>query len=134
MNEVFYGLFSYIGTIINQKLSQMNQKQIWIDACIDRYKKVFDYILELMEFEDSDRPLTKYELGNPNSKATCIIMYIYSMETPFSLELNYSWKSKDSSKIKHFGPFERAIYEVFNGAEQNRMDRLDSSAQVSCSQ
>lgn len=24
MNEVFYGLFSYIGTIINQKLTQMN--------------------------------------------------------------------------------------------------------------
>jgi hypothetical protein len=87
-----------------------------------------------MDFENSDRPLTKYELKNPNSKATCIMMYIYSMETPFSLELNYSWKSKDSSKIKTFGPYERAIYEIFNGAEYNRRDRLDSSGLVSCSQ
>jgi len=70
-----------------------------------------------MEFENSDIPLSKYELKNPNSKATCMIMYIYSMETPFSLELNYSWKSKDASKIRHFGPMERALYEIFNGAE-----------------
>lgn len=65
-----------------------------------------------MDFEDPNQVLTEEELQNPNSKATCLIMYIYSMESPFSYELNNSWKSQDKSKIAFFGPIERAMYEI----------------------
>ena len=45
MNEIFYGLYLYIAQLLEQKLLAANQKLIWIEACKERYKKVFDYIL-----------------------------------------------------------------------------------------
>ena len=55
---------------------------------------------------------------------------MYSMESPLSIELNNSWKSTDTRKIEYFGPIERALYEILNGTEQYRHDRLDSSSFV----
>lgn len=84
---------------------------------------MFDYILQLTDYEqDGDKPLKLTELKNPYSKATCLILYMYSMESPLSIELNNSWKtyrsnSVDKQKIEFFGPIERALYEILNGAE-----------------
>lgn len=134
INEIMTGLQKFITMLLTDKMSLTNEKLIWINACTERYKKVFDYIIELMDIRDPDRPLTSYELRNPESKAVCLIMYMYSMESPFSYELNNSWKSTDTSKIYYFGPIERALYEILEYAESNRRDRLQSSSFVSQSQ
>jgi len=53
-----------------------------------RYKTAFMSILNLMDFEDKERPLTAEEFEDPNSKALCTILYMYSMETPFCNEIS----------------------------------------------
>ena len=134
INEIMYGLYLFVAQQLENKLRFNHQKQIWIDACQNCYKKLFDYILELVDYQNPNEPLTVYELTNPNSKATCLVLYMYSMESPFSVELNNSWKSLDQSKVATFGPIERALCEILRGAEANRRDRLESCSVVSCSQ
>ena len=49
---------------------------------------VFNFFLDCMEFPDPDEPLTQEELKNPNSKITCFVSYLMSMEPPFYADLN----------------------------------------------
>ena len=88
MNEIFYGLYSFIANFLKEKLEQNDQKKIWIEQCTQCYKAVFDYILRLTDFDqDGDRPLELTELKNPYSRATCLILYLTAMEAPFTIEL-----------------------------------------------
>ena len=55
------------------------------------------YILDLVEYEGRDRPIKPEELHNPQSKAACIILYMYSMDSPFTNAFNqvYTENSKN---------------------------------------
>ena len=131
MNEIFYGLFQFISSFLTMKLEANNQKKIWIQTCINCYREIFDYILEKTDYvEEGQVPIKLADLKNPYSKAVCLIMYMYGMESPLFMELNNSWKNPDRNKIEFFGPIERALYEILKTAEKYRHDRLDSSSIV----
>ena len=53
-----------------------------------RYKTAFMSIFDHMDFEDREKPMTIEDFDDPNSKATCLILYMYSLETPFCNELS----------------------------------------------
>ena len=78
-----------------------------------RYSSIFKHMLDCLEFEDKNAPLTSIELQSPNNKAVCTIMYLYSMDTPFCRELaNISKVNKD--KLYQLGPFDRCLQEILN--------------------
>lgn len=132
MNQVFNGLSSFLADFLRKKLAKSSKK--WQDQCIGRYKATFHYILDLIGYQGRDRPITAEDLRNPNSKALCLILYIYSMDTPFTGQFNQSFV--DNTKmtqndyqfaLRSLGPFDRCLQEILhNKAELNRFDRLES--------
>ena len=62
-----------------------------------RYKTAFMNILNLMDFQDREKPLSKEDFQDPNSKAVCTILYMYSMETPFCNEISVWTPPPDAS-------------------------------------
>ena len=54
-------------------------------------------------------------LGNPYSKVTCFILYLYSLEfgaPPLYSELNRVSRDMDLSYLQTLGPFARAISQI----------------------
>jgi len=72
--------------------------------------EVFDFFLECLGSQNTERPLNDEILSDPSSPELSLIMYFYSMEPPFYAELNRAIKSCDSSKLNTMGPFARAMH------------------------
>jgi hypothetical protein len=53
-----------------------------------QYKETFDHILECLDYKKTGQPLTTEELSDPLNKATCAILYFYSMEPPIYADMN----------------------------------------------
>lgn len=135
INQVFHGLSQYLEDYLRKALSSYAKS--WQQKCIDRYKVLLHYILELVEYENSNLTLTAEDLRNPYSLPCCLILYIYSMEGPFTCLFDRPYDhSKMSEKeyqffIQTIGPFDRCLQEILHGrAELNRFDKLDSSSIV----
>jgi len=60
------------------------------------------------------------DLCNPYSKATCLILYLYSMDSYIQSELNKACWNMDVSKITNFGPFASALGYITSGTEMNK--------------
>lgn len=129
MAEVFQGLFTYIEDLLQKRLSDYHGPA-WVEKCQKSYKNVLLRILDYVDYPERCRPLTLKELSNPNSKAVCIIMYVYSMETPFTHE--FANKKHDDKNIHSLGPFDRCLQEIVNSekCEMNRVDCLEPSSKM----
>lgn len=129
MDQVFKGLNNYLTQFLNTKLQNAGKK--WRQQCVDRYKACLHYILDVVEYENRSKPITQFELSDPNSKATCVILYIYSMDTPFTGLFNkvHRQKSQDYQFVlRSLGPFDRCLQEIIqHKTELNRKDRRPSN-------
>ena len=56
--------------------------------------------------------IKKDDLRDPTSTITKSILFIYSMETFISYNLNLAERNGDVSKVKSFGPFACALGEI----------------------
>ena len=80
----------------------------------------------------ADHPITgENNLANPYSKASCLILYLYSMEfgePPLYAEVNRCCRTMDESELDHLGPFICAFSEVVKTAEVQKevTDRIPS--------
>lgn len=61
---------------------------------------------------------------NPVSKATCLALWLCSIEPPFYAALNKACETMDLSYLKMLGPLARAISVILSGAEEERADCL----------
>jgi len=96
-----------------------------------QYMQVFEKIFELMNFSEPDEPLITYQdnesercLWNPNSKAVCIIMWLYSIEPPFYAAINEACRNIDKKYLRSLGPFAAALFTILVNAEGNKIDKL----------
>ena len=74
--------------------------------------------------------LSEHNLCNPNSKATCLILYLYTMETPLYSEFNKACRNMDKSMLKSLGPFATAIDIIISTVEKNRFDRIKTGQEL----
>lgn len=100
------------------------------------YTGVLNKIKDLVEFTDLDKPFVycddegrdimdpEYGLGNPESKASILILYIYSLEPGIYADLNKACRDRIMTWLDMFGPFSYAIYATLNGGEFNRKDKV----------
>lgn len=91
-----------------------------------------NYLIDLLEFIGEEE-LTSEILTDPSNKETCFILYLWSMESPFAHELVKFYSEEDEGFMKHvqyFGPIERAVQEILNGAETLRIDRIFTSSTI----
>lgn len=89
-----------------------------------------NFLVDVMEFIGEDE-LSVEQLTDPNSKETCFILYLWSLESPFADQLFKVHDVQNNEKmLEYFGPIDRALQEIFNGADQNRIDRLYSSSVI----
>ena len=105
----------------------------WIEKCKYRYKKVLIYILDSMEIKDRETPLRPENLANPNGKYVCLILYLYSMQSPLT-QLYSSGKlsENDPHLLNSIGPFDRCLQQIVNSkAEMNRLDCHEPSSKMS---
>lgn len=68
-------------------------------------------------------PNDDIDLGNPYSKISCLILYLYSMELgspPLYYEINRVCRQLDLRYLKTLGPYILALSIVTSIAEQNR--------------
>lgn len=65
------------------------------------------------------------DLGNPYSKITCLVLYLYSMELgspPLYYEINRVSRSKDESQLATLGPYIMALGLITSRSEKRRDD------------
>ena len=85
-----------------------------------------------LEDEDASQPLERfdnakgdYNLNNPYSKCTCLILYLFSMELgdpPLYSEVRRSIRTVDRGSLETLGPFARALDRILSAAESHRQD------------
>ena len=103
---------------------------------MNTYKQAFQRIQTTANIPDVDRPFTDsthdpiYGLWNPISRATCIVLLLYSMEPPIYFYLNEACRNKDQTKLQILGPFALALYIVLLRAEFNRKDKVERGDNV----
>ena len=94
-------------------------------------RRNFERIFEAIDLsqEDLNKPMNQSNndallgLSNPYSKATCLILYLYSMEigTPqLYAEANRVARDMDRTKLKELGAFLQALFEITNSSEKNK--------------
>ena len=96
----------------------------------ESYKAGFNKIREIIDFPDFDKPFetidknginpvtdeedgdfnSPYNLCNSSSKASFLLLHIYSMEPPFYFHLNTACRNKDFNLITMLGPFADALH------------------------
>ena len=138
MKQVFNGISKFLDDFLQKKLVKSPKK--WQDQCYGRYKATLHYILDLVEYQNREKPITFEELNNPNSKAVCLILYLYSMDTPMTGLFSQVYNpdkpiyrtsetnmSDDKFLIRTLGPFDRCLQHILHSkCELNRFDRLES--------
>ena len=65
-----------------------------------------------------------YNLCNPYSKCSCLILYMYSMEfgqPPLYDVLNRAMRQKDKTQAKNLGPFAYALGWITAIADKNKL-------------
>ena len=81
---------------------------------INSYKSSWELIVQSAMLEDMDKPLTfdrsdsENNLCNPYGKASCLMLYLYSMELgdpPLYAELNRVCRFMDKRQLANLGPF-----------------------------
>ena len=58
---------------------------------------------------DLKKPLTPKILSDPNHDFVKTLVYIYSMQTFIFKEMNKASRTKDTKKIKYYGPLASAL-------------------------
>ena len=79
--------------------------------------------------DDMDKPLTKEDGGendlfNPYGKASCLMLYLYSMELgdpPLYAEVNRVCRFMDKRQLANLGPFIRALKNITEFAEGEKV-------------
>ena len=112
----------------------------------ESYKAGFNKIREIIDFPDFDKPFetidkegynyateeydgdfnSPYNLCNSSSKASFLLLHIYSMEPPFYFHLNTACRNKDADLLPMLGPFADALFYVVADAEDEREDKLET--------
>ena len=90
---------------------------------INKYKNNFKKIKDAADCPRSNEPLTRDDLSDPYSSATCVILYLYSMELgspPLYAELNRVARDMDNTQLEYLVPFQRAVYVITLRAEEER--------------
>ena len=83
--------------------------------CFHKYtRQAFDFIIECMDPETVNEPITLEALKDPSSPEVCMLLYLYSMEPPFYHELQVASREMDESKLLALGPFAVAMYELIH--------------------
>lgn len=89
-------------------------------------------MLDCVYFSDADQPLQAIKdtasilftsdrnLYNPYSKATCLILYLYSLDSFIHTQLNKACWNMDESKLARCGPFASALGYITSSAELNK--------------
>ena len=91
-----------------------------------------EQIKNSIDFEDSNKPMFRsldqdkkqddLNIFYPYSKITCLILYIYSMETFVYHDLNRVCREKDTNQIQYFGAYAAALSYIIHAANNNRKE------------
>ena len=129
--EIVFGLHIFYCKYVDENFRGQSRENI--DAVKENYKKVFDFMLHSVNCPDVDLPLigqydkrtgSDVDLFNPDGKAVCLILYLYTLEPPFYYYLNKASRFMLDSELTTLGPFARALHEILSGAEGKREDKI----------
>ena len=84
------------------------------------YTAKWDWLFEIGELGDINKPLTSSILEDPSHKFTQRIVYLYSMESFIYEDLNRASRNKDTSKIQYYGAFAAALSYIISSANKNK--------------
>jgi len=128
-NQLLEGLEKFFSLELMKKIG--SQGELMISQIHSSYTDGFDRIKKMINFPDMDKQfgyLSKdgdYCLWSPTSRASFLVLWLYSLEPPFYFHLNQACRSLDQTLLQFLGPFARALYQVLGGAEVMRADALE---------
>lgn len=131
LDDLLQGLLQWLVRQIEAMVIQANSNIVRKNI-IRNSRRNLQTIFEAVEItkEDMDKALTLSEtdpilgLRNPYSKATCMVLYLYSMELglpPLYAEANKVARDVDLRYLKELGPFIRALNSITSGTESYKM-------------
>ena len=96
----------------------------------DRWR-AFQEIMKAIQIDEQlwDKPLVRSSdahlgINNSRSLATCMILYLYSMElgggAPLYAELNRVLREKQEKYLEQLGPMAQALKEICQWADENK--------------
>ena len=121
MDEVFLGVEKWLVVQMVSKMgnTSLQQRRVMINKTKINFKKIKD----AADCPRSNEPLTYKDLEDPYSSATCVILYLYSMELgspPLYAELNRVARDMDTTQLEYLGPIQRAVFMITLYAEEGR--------------
>ena len=124
--EIFVGLCKWI----QQKFDDMEDlSPTKAEAAMKLYKKTLVKFKEVINFTNTTDPMgqsDETDLSNPYSKASCLILYLYTMEfgdPPLYVEVNKVCRTMDKDYLETLGPFIQAFGSIASAADKNRDPR-----------
>jgi len=114
-NQLLEGLEKFFSLELMKKIG--SQGELMISQIHSSYTAGFDRIRKMINFPDMDKQFNNYKsddynLFSPTSRASFLVLWLYSLEPPFYFHLNQACRSLDQTLLQFLGPFARALYDV----------------------
>ena len=120
-NQLLEGLEKFFSLELMKKIG--SQGELMISQIHSSYTDGFDRIRKMINFPDMDKQFNStaydndYDLESPISRASFLVLWLYSLEPPFYFHLNQACRSLDQTLLQFLGPFAEALSWVLGGAE-----------------
>ena len=126
-NQLLEGLEKFFSLELMKKIG--SQGELMISQIQSSYTDGFDRIRKMINFPDMDKQFYigsggDNDLHSPTSRASFLVLWLYSLEPPFYFHLNQACRSLDQTLLQFLGPFAYALAVVLESAEGYRADRL----------
>lgn len=132
----------YVEEIVKAKMTDSIRKG-YQNEIISNYQKAFQKILELVDFKNPDEPMYysltedgskpdegENNLMHPQSKATCLCYWLWTIEPSFYSWINQAAQEKDLHNLQYLGPMARAMSIVLSACEEERTDALPAGDDI----
>jgi len=121
--QLIEGLFTHSCERARENLQGFPEDQI--NSYIKTLRSVFDFFYSCLDVTDRQKEINEEKFELPDSKETCFILYLYTMEPSFCADLNIACKDMDKSKIETLGPYARALYVLLQTGDKFEEKRAD---------
>ena len=125
LREIMDGLKLFFQQFIDDHMKENKTKE-QLTTYKNQVVQVIDKILWAADLKKLDEKIPYDDLQRPSSAFNCMVLYLYSLQTPLRWFLNYGCTTCDPKYIETLGPYANVFYEILGeNVEQQRTDTLE---------
>ena len=121
-NEIVEGIILEAVSQLRKHSGLARDSQELLQAQNNITKSWHEHFFSQIELSDSDKPLERNELGNPDHPVTNLLLYMQTIESFLYINLNHSSISGDFSETDALGAYASAFGVIMSRTAKERKD------------